>query len=215
MTSNRRYVMFEDNQHIKDFRSSIEYSNIHNNVDKYLGKSHDYTKDLFMSTDLNGFNDRTQIDLYKSKLAGTGSFNSIGNEYNPDFADNVNFDYAHPNALDSKWNKDQLHFPLGDNELKDHPYRGHPNLQVQPVSASKPSEIFNLNTDWVAAKDMGVLPQINPKTDGPYGTYDKTRNEISSSRESIGQYFTKVYKDDAGSSYKEPRNLGTSDIPQS
>jgi hypothetical protein len=195
--TNRRYSIYERNQHVIDFRTNISDSNTKNGVDSYLGRVHEYNRELYTATGLSGINDNTFINTYKTSLSEKGGLRSNTNDWNPDFPeDTIDFDYNHSNALGAEWNKDQLHLPMPGTvaDLKDHPYRGHPNLQVQPFDPTDPSAIFEVNNEWIAAKTEGILPQINPKTDGTFGVYDKTRNEIKSSRDSIGKYFSKIYK---------------------
>jgi hypothetical protein len=192
----RRYSIYERNQHVVDFRTNISGSNTKNGVDSYLGRVHEYNRELYTATDLSGINDNEFINKYKASLSGKGGLLSNTNDWNPDFPEGtIDFDYKHPNALGEEWNKDQLHLPMPNTvvDLKDNPYRGHPNLQVQPFDPTDPSAIFDVNNEWIAAKPEGILPQINPKTDGTFGVYDETRNEIKSSRESIGKYFSKIY----------------------
>ena len=208
--TSRRYMMYNNNQHIIDYRNHISSSNLQNGMDSYLGRSHSYTRNLFSSTGLSDFSDNKQIQTYQLFLHETGSLDSSTSNFNPDYPDNVNFDYNHVNALDDGWDKNQLHLPINNANLLDNPYKGHPNLQVQPSGSTNPSDIFNPSQRWVDSYVSGVLPQIDPQRDGAYGTYDITRNEIKESRESIGKYFSKVYHNNG---MKDPRNLGSSNIP--
>jgi len=218
-SSKRRYQIYEETIMNDKFRGIITEKNNGKLVDSYLGRMHDYNRSLYTATDLSDLTDEKIIDTYQSFLSGTGSFNSSNGNYNPDFPVLVDFDYNHKNAPTNEWDKKKLHQPLtkelADNkELKDHPYRGHPNLQVQPENGI-PSQIFNPENDWVAAQEDGILPPIDPKTDGVYGIYNPVANEINASRESIGKYFSNVYdktSSDNVQDYQKKRILGKSTI---